>query len=151
MRSRRKPFSPHEAAAIEQFVRDNPSMPHKEVVRVLASLGFNCSYDQIYRLRAFKGIPSNIGTQYFTVKIQDLIKEQNIKKSEVTPELIMSNFPDIKARYAQKISREIAGPKQKEIKQSVEPKKQEKLKDGQKMLPSGIITRTGNLTVHRMF
>lgn len=143
------PFDIKTKRAIEKMTRDNPGLSHKDLVAKLALDGIKVSSDYIYNLRRLNGIPFNFTSNRFTDRIAAL----DVPKSQLTVSFLMATFPDLDRRYAQKIAREARGEVNAGKEDVVDEPAPAKsiLSPGQRQLPSGILTRTGNRTIHRMF
>lgn len=143
------PFDTKTRRAIEKMTRDNPGLTHDEIAAKLAADGITVSGNFIYKLRKFSGIPFDFTSK----RITDRIAALNVPKSQLTVSFLMATFPDLDRRYAQKIAREAREKLNEEKPVEVEEAAPARsiLSPGQRQLPSGILTRTGNRTIHRMF
>jgi hypothetical protein len=139
------PFDNKTRRTIEKVTRDNPGLSHKEVSALLARQGVDVSHSFIYKLRLNKAIPFDFTSK----RISDQVAALNVDRSEITVTFLMAKFPELDRRYAQKIAREARDKPVREPKQRKNDKSE--LDEGQRKLASGILTRTGNVTVHRMF
>jgi hypothetical protein len=143
------PFDTKTKRAIEKMTRDNPGLTHKELAAKLALDGIKVSSDFIYKLRKTKCIPFDFTSK----RITDRIAALNVPKSQLTVSFLMATFPDLDRRYAQKIAREARGEVNAGKEDAIDEPAPVRsiLSPGQRQLPSGILTRTGNRTIHRMF
>lgn len=133
-------------AEVIRFLTDNPTLSHAKAAKALCDAGINICHTTIGKIRREEkieyGRPENA---------KDFAERMHKNGVEITHELLKSAYPNMTKCYANVLVSTYS-PVERVLKktQPIEPEVP-KLPPGQRQLPSGIITRTGNRTIHRMF
>lgn len=145
-----QPFNTHDYNMIIRFLSDNTTMPHKEAKVALEGLGVNCSSDYIYKLRRQGIVLFNAVDNTIKAKVERLKQEGNV----ITAKLLQERIPGIGRSSANHYAMQYRGRPLKVYKKREDKPGQKvdiKLKHGQSLVKTGIVTKDKNVTIHRMF